>query len=112
MIDDVANQVTLVRLTDAEAARELADGKVVATITVPPGFLGDLETTAVSPHMILRTGTGGLAPRVTQQVQALVYQLNRKLQGGYIAASSPPRSRSSLRERPPCRVIQARTGAG
>ncbi|HEY2543526.1 MAG TPA: ABC transporter permease [Gaiellaceae bacterium] len=87
VIDDVAKQVTLVRLSDAEAARELADGKVVATITVPPGFLGDLETTVVSPHLILKTGSGGLAPRVTQQVQSLVYQLNQKLQGGYIAAN-------------------------
>ena len=87
VIDDVASQVTLVRLSDAEAARELADGKVVATITVPPGFLGDLQTTVVSPHLLLRTGTGGLAPRVTQQVQSLVYQLNQKLQAGYIAAN-------------------------
>jgi ABC-type Na+ efflux pump permease subunit len=87
VIDDVAAQVTLVRLSDAEAARELADGKVVATITVPPGFLGDLQTTVVSPHLVLRTGTGGLAPRVTQQVQSLVYQLNQKLQAGYIAAN-------------------------
>ncbi len=87
VIDDVAKQVTLVRLSDAEAARELADGKVVATITVPPGFLGDLQTTVVSPHLVLRTGTGGLAPRVTQQVQSLVYQLNQKLQAGYIAAN-------------------------
>ncbi len=87
VIDDVAKQVTLVRLSDAEAARELDNGKVVATITVPPGFLGDLETTVVSPHLILKTGSGGLAPRVTQQVQSLVYQLNQKLQGGYIAAN-------------------------
>jgi ABC-2 type transport system permease protein len=87
VIDDVAKQVTLVRLSDAEAARELDNGKVVATITVPPGFLGDLETTVVSPHLILETGSGGLAPRVTQQVQSLVYQLNQKLQGGYIAAN-------------------------
>ena len=87
VIDDVARQVTLVRLDDAEAARELADGKVVATITVPPGFLGDLQTTAVSPNLILRTGSGGLAPRVTQQVQSLVYQLNLKLQQGYIDAN-------------------------
>ena len=36
---------------------------------------------------MLRTVTGGLAPRVTQQVQALVYQLNRKLQKGFIAAN-------------------------
>jgi ABC-type multidrug transport system permease subunit len=87
VIDDVAKQVTLVRLSDEEAARELDNGKVVATITVPPGFLGDLETTVVSPHLILKTGSGGLAPRVTQQVQSLVYQLNQKLQGGYIAAN-------------------------
>jgi ABC-2 family transporter protein len=87
VIDDVAKQVTLVRLSEAEAVRELADGKVVATITVPPGFLGDLETTVVSPHLILETGSGGLAPRVTQQVQSLVYQLNQKLQGGYIDAN-------------------------
>ena len=87
VIDDVAKQVTLVRLSDAEAARELDNGKVVATITVPPGFLGDLETTVVSPHLILKTGSGGLAPRVTQQVQSLVYQLNQQLQGGYITAN-------------------------
>ena len=37
VVNDVAKQVTLVRLSDGEAARELADGKVVATITVPPG---------------------------------------------------------------------------
>ena len=87
VIDDVAKQVTLVKLGAAEAKRELASGKVVATITVPQGFLGDLQTTVVSPHLILETGSGGLAPRVTQQVQALVYQLDRKLQEGYIAAN-------------------------
>ena len=42
VIDQVAQQVTLVRLGPKEAARELADGKVVATITVPPGFLSNL----------------------------------------------------------------------
>jgi ABC-2 type transport system permease protein len=87
VIDQVARQVTLVRMSREEAARELASGKVVATITVPPGFLGDLVTTVRSPSLVLRTGSGGLAPRVTQQVQALVYQLNRKLQSGYIAAN-------------------------
>jgi hypothetical protein len=34
------------------------------------------------------------------------------LQDGYIALSSRPRSKRTLRERPPCRVIQARTDAG
>ena len=87
VIDQVARQVTLVRMSRDEAARELSSGKVVATITVPPGFLSDLVTTVRSPSLVLRTGSGGLAPRVTQQVQALVYQLNRKLQAGYIAAN-------------------------
>ena len=87
VIDQVAQQVTLVRLTPAEANRELATGKVVATITVPPGFLRDLVTTVRSPSLVLRTGSGGLAPRVTQQMQALVYQLNRKLQAGFIDAN-------------------------
>jgi ABC-type Na+ efflux pump permease subunit len=87
VIDQVAQQVTLVRLGPDEAARELASGKVVATITVPPGFLSDLVTTVRSPSLILRTTSGGLTPRVTQQVQALVYQLNGKLQAGYIDAN-------------------------
>ena len=87
VIDQVAKEVTLVRLTPKEAQRELATGKVVATITVPPGFLRDLMTTVHSPSLVLRTGSGGLAPRVTQQMQALVYQLNGKLQAGFIDAN-------------------------
>jgi ABC-type Na+ efflux pump permease subunit len=87
VIDQVANQVTLVRLGPKEASRELASGKVVASITVPPGFLRQLVTTVQSPKLVLRTGAGGLAPRVTQQMQALVYQLNRKLQVGFIDAN-------------------------
>src|SRR4029079_1219383 len=80
VVDQVAKEVTLVRLGPDEASRELASGKVVATITVPPGFVGKLLTRVHSPSLILRTGSGGLAPRVTQQVQALVYRLNNKLQ--------------------------------
>ena len=87
VIDQVANEVTLVRLDPKEANRELASGKVVATITVPPGFLSQLVTTVQSPKLILRTTNGGLAPRVTQQMQALVYRLNRKLQVGFIDAN-------------------------
>jgi ABC-2 type transport system permease protein len=87
IIDQVARNVTLVRMPAGEAARELASGKVVATITIPPGFVGALETTAQSPSLELRTGTGAVTPRVTEQVQALVYQLNRKLQDVFISAN-------------------------
>jgi ABC-2 type transport system permease protein len=87
VIDDVAQQVTLVRMSTGEAARELSNGKVVATITVPDGFLDELGSATTSPHLVLRTTSGGLSSRVTEQVQSLVYQLNRKLQSGYIAAN-------------------------
>jgi ABC-type Na+ efflux pump permease subunit len=87
VIDQVANEVSLVRMSPQEAERELGSGQVVASITVPPGFLADLVTTVHSPSLVLRTGSGGLAPRVTQQMQALVYQLNRKLQAGFIDAN-------------------------
>lgn len=87
VIDQVSQQVTLVKLPSREAARELSNGKVVATITVPNGFLAELGTTTSSPQLILRTTSGGLSQRVTEQVQSLVYQLNRKLQAGFIAAN-------------------------
>jgi ABC-type Na+ efflux pump permease subunit len=87
IVGEVAKNVTLVRMSPGEAARELASGKVVATITVPPGFVAALETTAESPSLVLRTGTGAIAPRVTQQVQALVFRLNRKLQDVFIKAN-------------------------
>jgi ABC-2 type transport system permease protein len=87
IVDEVSKNVTLVRMDPAEASRELASGKVVATITVPKGFVGALETTAESPSLVLRTGTGAVAPRVTQQVQALVYRLNRQLQDVFIRAN-------------------------
>ena len=86
VIDQVAQNVTLVRMSPAEARRELASGKVVATITVPPGFLAKLVTKVQSPSLILRTGHGGLTPVVTEQTQALVYRLNRKLQDAFVRA--------------------------
>ncbi len=87
IVNEVSKNVTLVRMGPEQAARELASGELVATITVPPGFLGKLTSTVQTPSLILRTGTGGLAPRVGQQMQALVYQLNRKLQTAFIKAN-------------------------
>jgi ABC-type Na+ efflux pump permease subunit len=86
-IDRASREVDLVRLSEDEARRQLATGEVVATVTVPPGFIADLRGMARSPKLLLDTTRGGLAPRVTQQVQALVYTLNRELQEAYIAAN-------------------------
>ena len=86
-IDRASREVELVRLDEDEARRQLATGEVVATVTVPQGFIADLRGMARSPQLLLETTRGGLAPRVTQQVQALVYALNQELQASYIAAN-------------------------
>ena len=86
-IDRVADEVTLVRLDRDEAERQLASGRIVALLVVPRGFVADLRSTVRSPQLELETTQGGLSIRVSQQVQALVYQLNRQLSDAYIEAN-------------------------
>ena len=86
-IDRVAKEVTLVRLDRDEAERQLASGRIVALLVVPTGFVADLRSMARSPQLELETTRGGLSIRVTQQVQALVYQLNRQLSDAYVSAN-------------------------
>jgi ABC-type Na+ efflux pump permease subunit len=87
MIQQVSDDVSLVRLDEDEARKQLSTGKVVAVVTVPPGFIADLRAMVVSPELELQTARGGVSSRVTQQVQALVYSLNRELQRAFIAAN-------------------------
>ncbi|MGE5689320.1 MAG: ABC transporter permease [Pseudomonadota bacterium] len=86
-IDRASREVELVRLDRDEAHRQLDTGRVVAVVTIPAGFVSELRAMVRSPELRLETTRGGLAPRVTQQVQALVYQLNRELQDAYIDAN-------------------------
>ena len=86
-IERVAQEVDLVRLSREEAERQLETGKIVAVVTVPQGFVGELRAMVRSPRLLLETTRGGVAPRVTQQVQALVYSLNRELQRAYIQSN-------------------------
>jgi hypothetical protein len=86
-IDRVADEVMLVRLDRDEAERQLRSGRIVAMLVVPSGFVGDLRSLARSPRLELETTRGGLSVRVTQQVQALVYQLNRQLSDAYVEAN-------------------------
>jgi ABC-type Na+ efflux pump permease subunit len=83
----VSQNVKLVRLSRGEAARELRNGEVVATITVPSDFLSDLRGMLRSPKLLVQTSTGTIGSRVTQQIQALVYQLNRQLQQAFISTN-------------------------
>ena len=83
-IDEVGRNVHLVRMQPDEAARALRTGRVVATLTVPPGFLADLKSGVHAPSLAYQTTRGGISSRITQQVQALVYALNRRLQAAYV----------------------------
>jgi ABC-2 type transport system permease protein len=83
-IDRVSENVDLVRLGRAEAQRELRSGKVVAVVTVPEGFVRTLAGMVSSPKLEVQTARGLISSRVDQQVQALVYALNRQLQTAYI----------------------------
>src|SRR5262249_8458383 len=86
LIDDVAKNVEIVRMSEQQADRQLASGRVAAVVTVPQGFVSDLKGLVSSPHLTLATGSGGITPRVRQQMQALVYNLNLRLQRAFIKA--------------------------
>jgi ABC-type multidrug transport system permease subunit len=87
VIDQVNDSAELVPLEEEEAERQLANGEVVAEIVVPRGFASRLRGMVESPRLVLRVARGGLSGRVEQQVQALVYNLNRRLQESYIEAN-------------------------
>ncbi len=86
-IREVSKNVKLVRLDAGEADRQLRDGRVVAVVTVPPGFISTLRGMVQSPQLRLELSTGTISSRVEQQVQALVYSLNRQLQRAYIRSN-------------------------
>ena len=86
-IDQVSKNVQLVRLSPAEAAHQLKNGKVVAVVTVPPGFIATLKEMVRSPQLEIQLSRGTISSRVDQQVQALIYSLNRQLQQAYIGTN-------------------------
>jgi ABC-2 family transporter protein len=87
LINQVNESAELVPMSEEEADRELENGEVVAAIVVPRGFASRLRGMVESPRLVLKTMRGGLAGRVEQQTQALVYNLNRLLQTAYIQAN-------------------------
>jgi ABC-type Na+ efflux pump permease subunit len=86
-IQQVSKNVKLVRLSHDEAAQELSNGQVVAVVTVPPGFISTLKEMVRSPRLEVQLSHGTISSRVDQQVQALIYSLNRQLQRAYIGTN-------------------------
>ena len=86
-IQEVGKNVKLVRLSPQAAEQQLGNGKVVAVVTVPPGFVSTLKEMVRSPQLEVQLSQGTISSRVDQQVQALVYSLNRQLQRAYIGSN-------------------------
>ncbi|HEY6834877.1 MAG TPA: ABC transporter permease [Gaiellaceae bacterium] len=86
-IKQASKNVTLVRLSPDQAEQQLKNGKVVAVVTVPPGFVATLKEMVRSPKLEVELSHGTISSRVDQQVQALVYSLNRQLQRAYIGTN-------------------------
>ena len=86
-IQQVSKNVHLVHLSREAAAEQLKNGKVVAVVTVPPGFITTLQEMVHSPRLEVQLSQGTISSRVDQQVQALVYSLNRQLQRAYIGTN-------------------------
>jgi ABC-2 type transport system permease protein len=87
VIDEANESAELVPMSEEDADRELENGEVMAVIVVPRGFASRLRGMVESPRLVLKTTEGGLAGRVEQQTQALVYNLNQLLQTAYIEAN-------------------------
>jgi hypothetical protein len=84
LIDEVAKNVRITWMSKGQAAQALRTGEVVGVITIPDGFIADLESVVHSPQVEFETSEGGISSRVTQQMQALIYNLNRELQDAYL----------------------------
>src|SRR5919201_6465395 len=67
-INEVGKNVHLIRMSPAGAARALRSGRVVATLTVPRGFLATLKSGLTSPSLVYQTTRGGISPRITKQL--------------------------------------------
>ena len=83
-IERVGENVRVEWMAPGEAARALRTGKVVGVVTVPHGFLAEIKGMTRAPTLTLELSRGGIAPRVSQQMQALVFALNRSLQDAYL----------------------------
>jgi hypothetical protein len=87
VLDQVNKSAELVPMDQVEADRKLANGEVDAEIIVPRGFASRLRGMVESPELVVKTARGGVSTRVEQQTQALVYELNQRLQDAYIKAN-------------------------
>ena len=89
-VDDYANRlgevVNLVRVDAQQATEALGDGKVSAVLTIPEGFVSDLQTGIRSPVITLQTNPRSPieAQAIERRLEAMVFRLNQALAGAYV----------------------------
>jgi ABC-2 type transport system permease protein len=89
-VDDYAakieQDVDLRRLAAADAQQALSDGKVSAILTIPDGFVGDLQSGIRSPVITLQTNPRNPieAQAIERNMEAAVFRLNQALATAYV----------------------------
>lgn len=89
-VDDYAKRleddVDLVRLTPQQADEALADGRVSAVLTVPEGFITDLQSGLKPPVLQLATNPRSPieAQAIERNLESAVFRLNQALATAYV----------------------------
>ena len=84
--DRIEQDVDLKRLSQPEAEQALADGKVSAILTIPQGFVGDLQSGIKSPVITLQTNPRNPieAQAIERNMESAVFRLNQALATAYV----------------------------
>ena len=89
-VDDYAakieQDVDLKRLAPTDAQQALNDGKVSAILTIPDGFVADLQSGIKSPVITLQTNPRNPieAQAIERNMEAAVFRLNQALATAYV----------------------------
>jgi ABC-2 type transport system permease protein len=89
-VDDYATKieqdVDLKRLAPSDAQQALNDGKVSAILTIPDGFVADLQSGIKSPVITLQTNPRNPieAQAIERNMEAAVFRLNQALATAYV----------------------------
>lgn len=82
----LAEDVDVKELSPRAAAAALSEGRVSAVVTIPRGFIGDLQSGIRSPEIGLDVSRRSPieAQSISRRLQSAVYALNQELAGTYI----------------------------
>lgn len=86
-VDRVAEDADVTMLGPDDAAEALDDGRVAAVVTIPAGFVSDLQSGLRPPVITVATSRRSPieAEAVARRLEATVFRLNQRLAEGYVA---------------------------